>query len=670
MTIDTIKCKKSLFVFIIIALIIISSINYGNFGIVNASSTTHSFNTDTGMLNVDYAGYLSKHDLVFNSPITGTSSTNAVPIANGRVGAQIWNTNGLTMQVTDVDNSQQTSFSSGLVNLYTNPGMDTGYSRFQQRLNLYDGIATTKYDTNRTVTVMGSPNSEVLGIHVDDSRTGVSSVTVDLSMWDLSGLPASSTSMYLDEPSMGTWKTVSSYADSSGAGISRGQTDANHFGYTLAASVEGANFTTSVVGNDKVRLTITPTSSYTIWIANATRINAPNYDSVSQAKKLLTNIKSTGYETTLSSFKEWWHDFWKSSFVQYSNSSGDADYMENMYYLSNYIIAGGAFGNYPFHHINGAYSTVKDNDASQWCGGYWYWNERDVYSPFLASNHANVLDSFFNLYLRNFNTFQSHTKSRFGVDGIWVPETIGWDGNARHTDESDFTKNIFSTGAEACHFMYNKYKYTNDLTWLNKIYPLMREVCKFYCNKLSYNSSTGKYYMASSNSHETYWNVKNALTDLAAVRSMFPMAIEASTILNQDSSLRTQWQNVMKNIQPFATDSNGYLPCDAPVPGTNNNENITCELAWPYDLTGIGYPDLSMAVNNWNKRPFPYREIWSPCAIQSARLGMGDATYSGIKTMFQKYQTYANGLGYNWNGNFEFNGTNSAAINESLMQSY
>ncbi|MDP4183504.1 MAG: carbohydrate-binding protein, partial [Bacillota bacterium] len=83
-----------------------------------------------------------------------------------------------------------------------------------------------------------------------------------------------------------------------------------------------------------------------------------------------------------------------------------------------------------------------------------------------------------------------------------------------------------------------------------------------------------------------------------------------------------------------------------------------------------GYPDLSMAVNNWNKRPFPYREIWSPCAIQSARLGMGDATYSGIKTMFQKYQTYANGLGYNWNGNFEFNGTNSAAINESLMQSY
>ena len=226
--------------------------------------------------------------------------------------------------------------------------------------------------------------------------------------------------MFLDVPDMTTWKTVSTYNDSNGAGISRGQTDRNGFGYTLAASVEGANFTTSVVNGSKVRLTITPTSSYTIWIANATRKNAPNSDSVTQAKKLLTSVKSTGYAATLTNFKNWWHNFWSSSFVQYSNS-GDADYMENFYYLCNYIIAGGAFGNYPFQHINGVYSSVKDDDASTWGGGYWYWNERDLYSSFLASNRTNVLDSFFNLYLRNYDVLKSHTQSRFGSDGIWVP---------------------------------------------------------------------------------------------------------------------------------------------------------------------------------------------------------------------------------------------------------
>ena len=238
-------------------------------GSTAAASGSHSFDPSTGTLNVDYAGYLSKHDLVFNSPITTPS--NGPTVATGRIGAQVWNSNGLTMQVTGVDNSQQTGFSSGLVNLRTSPGMDSGYTTFQQRLNLYDGTITATYDQNRTVTVMGVPNAEVFGIHVEDARSGVSSVTLDLSIWDLSGLPSSSTSMYLDEPSMGTWKTVSTYADSTGAGFSRGQTDANGFGYTLAASVEGAGYTASVVNGSTVRLTITPTSSYTIWIANATR---------------------------------------------------------------------------------------------------------------------------------------------------------------------------------------------------------------------------------------------------------------------------------------------------------------------------------------------------------------------------------------------------------------
>jgi alpha-L-fucosidase 2 len=188
---------------------------------VQASSTTHAFNTSTGILDVDYAQYLSKHDVVFNTPIT--DPLDGITVANGRVGAQVWNSNGLTMQITNVDNSQQTCFSSGLVNLYTNPGMDTGYTTFQQRLSLYDGVIITKYDSNRTVTIMGSPNSEVLGIHVDDSRTGVSNVIVDLSIWDLSGLPSSASSMFLDVPNMTTWKTVSTYTDSNGVGISRGQ---------------------------------------------------------------------------------------------------------------------------------------------------------------------------------------------------------------------------------------------------------------------------------------------------------------------------------------------------------------------------------------------------------------------------------------------------------------
>ncbi|MFF3749355.1 carbohydrate-binding protein [Streptomyces sp. NPDC002018] len=631
-------------------------------GPASASTTDAAFNNATGALNVDYASYLSKHDIVYNRP--NTNPDHGLTVGNGRIGAMAWQNNGLSMQVSGVDTSQQTAFGAGLLNLATTPAMDSGYSTYQQRLSLYDGTLTTKYDNNRTVTVMGSPNSEVMGVHVDDTRTGVSSISLELSLWDVSQLGNSG-----DVPNLDTWKTVSTYADSTGAGLSRGQADPQNFGYTLAATVEGAAYSAQVIDGRKVRLTITPSSSYTIWFTASSRVNAPGHNSVTQAKNALNSVKGTGYTTTLNNYRNWWHAFWEKSFVQYSNGSREADYMENIYYLSTYMIAAGGYGNYPFHFINGTFRAT--GDATKWSNSYWYWNQRDVYNSFLASNHPDLFTGFNKLYSRNFDALKAYTRTRYNVDGIWVPETMGWDGNARGTVNSDYTKNIWSTGAEAAYNMYLQAKYTNDNTYLrNTAYPFMREVAKFYAAKLSYDSGTGKYYVATSNSHETYWNVPNAITDLAAVRTLFPLAIQTGADLGLDADLRPQWQRILDNLIAYPSDANVYLPHTPPIAQTRNNENVAAEIIWPYDLTGIGYPDQQKAINTWNARPFPYGNVWANDAVQAARLGLGDQTFQGMKTMLRQYQNHPNGLTANTNGVFEYLGVHLTATNESLLQSY
>ncbi|MFC5828311.1 glycosyl hydrolase family 95 catalytic domain-containing protein [Nonomuraea insulae] len=627
-----------------------------------ASTTDAAFDQAAGALNVDYQGYLSKHDVVYNRP--NTNPLHGLTVGNGRTGAMVWNQNGLTMQVSGVDLAQQSAFAAGLVNLSSTPGMDTGYSTYQQRLSLYDGTLTTRYDSNRTVTVLGSPNSEVMGIHVEDTRAGVSGVALDLSMWD----PATVTNSG-DVPDLTTWKTISTFADSAGAGLSRGQSDANGFGYTLAATVEGAGFTTQVVDGRKVRLNITPTSGYTIWITASSRLNAPNRDSVAQARNQLASVKSTGYATTYTNYRNWWHSFWGRSFVQYANGSGDADYMENVYYLSTYMIAAGGYGSYPLHFINGVFRATQD--ATKWSNAYWYWNQRDVYNSFLASNHTDLMDGFNRLYSRNYAALKSYTQTRYGVDGLWVPETMGWDGNARGTVGSDYTKNILSTGYEAAYNMYLRYRYTNDVNYLRDVaYPYMRETAKFYSAMLSHDSATNTYYMANSNSHETYWNVRNAITDLAAVRAIFPLTIQVSQQLGLDAGLRSGWQNVLDHLVPYSIANGAYQPHQPPIAQTRNNENVSAELIWPYDITGIGYADYQTAVNTWNQRPFPYGNVWSNDAVQAARLGLGDQAYQGMKTMLQKYQNYPNGMTNNTNGVFEYLGVHLSAMNEALMQSY
>jgi hypothetical protein len=620
-----------------------------------------AFDPQTGMLNVHYDEYLPKHDIVYNKP--NTNPLYGLTVGNGHVGAMVWSDNGMTMQVANVDASQQTAFSAGLVNLYTTPGMDTGFTSFQQRLALYDGSLITQYDKDRTVTIMGVPNSEVIGIHVEDSRSNVNTVSLDLSLWDLSMLQN-----FGNVPDLNTWKNVSTYTDANGAGISRGQTDANHFGYTMAATVSGANFTTQVVSGSKVRLSITPSPSYTIWLAVATRLNAPNNDSVTQAKMLLSTAKASDYASTLSQYQDFWHSFWAKSFVQYSNTAGDADYLENLYYLSTYLIAAGGSGNYPFHFINGVFRATEDN--TKWSNAYWYWNERDVYNSFLASNHADILAVFNNMYSRNSAALKSFTNTRYGIDGIWVPETMGWNGNADGTVGSDYTKNIFSTGTEAAENMYAQYAYTNDADYLkNTAYPFMKEVVKFYVQKLSKDSS-GHYYMLSSNAHETYWNVENAITDLAAVRSLFPVAIATAKKLGLDADSTPTWQSVLDNLVAYPTDGTSYLPYQPPIGQAMNGENVACELIWPYSVTGIGAPDYAMAVSTWNTRPSPYGNVWANDAIQAARLGLGDQANQGMKTMLHKYQNYPNGFTNNTNGVFEYFGVHLSVMNESLLQSY
>jgi hypothetical protein len=620
-----------------------------------------AFDAIQGALNVKYPEFMSKQDIVYGAP--NTDPIKALGFGNGKTGAMVWSQNGLTLQVSGVDLSQQSAFAAGNVALQTTPAIDASASGFEQRLVMYDGTLVTRYGDGRVITMLGAPKSEVLGIHVEDDRNDVTAITLDLSLWDLADLANAG-----NVPDLSTWKSVSTFADADVAGLSRGQTDANSFGYTLAATVEGATFTTQNVGGSHVRLSITPSKSYTIWLSAASRLNAPNHDSVAAAKKLLGDSKTAGYDETAADFKAFWNGFWQRSFVQYGNQDGAADYLENLYYLSTYMIAVGAYGNYPFHFINGVWRATQDK--TKWSNAYWYWNQRDVYHSFMASNHVDVVEPFNHMYSRNSAALKTFTNSHFGVDGIWVPETMSWDGNADGTVNSDYTKLIYSTGMEAAMNMYAQYRYTGDETYLkDTVYPFMKEATTFYTEMLSKDGG-GKYFMSNSNAHETYWGVKNAITDLAAVRAMFPIAIALSEKLDLDANLRPEWQDVLDNLVPYPTDATTYLPHEGTTAQERNGENVSCELIWPYNVTGLGAPDYERAVATWKARPNPYDNVWANDAIQAARLGLGKEAFDGMKIMLQKYQSYPNGMTNNSNGVFEYLGVHLLAMNESLLQSY
>ena len=72
-------------------------------------------------------------------------------------------------------------------------------------------------------------------------------------------------------------------------------------------------------------------------------------------------LEVLGPESQLDGGDGFWNGFWQKSFVQYSNQDGAADYLENLYYLSTYMIAVGAYG---------AYFTTNDGGRN-WSSAKW-----------------------------------------------------------------------------------------------------------------------------------------------------------------------------------------------------------------------------------------------------------------------------------------------------------
>ncbi|WP_287128708.1 glycosyl hydrolase family 95 catalytic domain-containing protein [Candidatus Cyanaurora vandensis] len=456
----------TLFVFLIVVFLSISAQ-------VDAQSMTKSFNTTTGQRDVNYAGYLSKHDLVYRRSIADRAD--GIPVGTGKVGALIYDQgSSVKLHITGVDASPHTMFASGRVAISANPPLPS--VNIERRLSLHDGTAIIKNSSNNNtvkMTVFGDPNSELLAIKVEDPRVGSGrSYTIDLDIWDNSivncngggGFPPG-------DPS--SWSTATTGKETNpenpvAIALSRGQSDPNNYGYTMRVNHQNGSkggsptVNSFVLNSTAARLVIyNPSPDFTIWIAVASRVNATGYNSEGAAFNIIGNARRVGASAILNSFTGFWHSFWSKSFVQYSSTSADArtdyDYLENLWYLHHYVVASASRGKNPFHFMAGVHRFNEDCEGnpyfnpSFWTAGYWHFNQRISLFPLLASNHAEFLDSYHNFYKSSTEDIKAITLRKFSgtcenqtcvarpnksctcdadcaVEGMWTPEVLAFDG--------------------------------------------------------------------------------------------------------------------------------------------------------------------------------------------------------------------------------------------------
>jgi hypothetical protein len=177
--------------------------------------------------------------------------------------------------------------------------------------------------------------------------------------------------------------------------------------------------------------------------------------------------------------------------------------------------------------------------------------------------------------------------------------------------------------------MYEYSLYKGDENYIKeKVYPFMREICLFYAYHLK-KDENGTYYIYPSNAHENFWRVMNPQTDLAAIKSCFPILINMYDKYGGDRIERDRFEEILNHLAPFpkgkwltkitpnirditwhgttvvGVDTTIDMFAQAIIVGDNkvhNYHGIDYYTVYPFELTLPGDNDYQTAVNTFENR--------------------------------------------------------------------
>ena len=646
-----------------------------------------------GKFNVDTANLVRRSDIALGQP--PLQPKQSMDLGNGVFGVAAWAAGGFTAQLNRVDTFPDHRSAGQLVI----PGLAamTSAADYQGTVDLYDATYRQSGGGMTATTYVRADKDEIVVDVTGADPASTQTASVNLQSGRHPTAAASGSTATLAE----TWVDDGSSGGNKSAGGGTGKT----FGSLAALTAGGRSVTASTPDANTVRVTFNPNADGSFRVV----VGVPHWtggDAAATAATLLGDDASASSSSLQSAHLDWWHSYWgRVGLVKLSSTDGVADYMENIRNIYLYTAAASERGDYPSSQagVNDLFNFTRD--SQQWGGGdYWFWNDRMQIAANISSGATELNSPFFTMYGNDVASLEAWTRMMWPMSqGYCLPETMRFDGTGYYIDGANgnnscdsstgtsFNKLTLTSGAELASWVWRQYQDTDDKAFLQRFYPLISEPTKFL---LSYSTvgSDGKLHTYPSNAHETQWGVHDPITDISAMKMLYPIAVQAAQTLGVDPALVTQLQTAIPEILDFPrtdkathrqlktaandTDGNTVLgfSSDASA-GYHNNENLDLEPVWPYNLIGDTSPLFDLAKTTYNARQFKNSNSWTYDPVQAARLDMGDQVAATLKLSTQTFQVYPSGMAA-WNVNNlsepydEHSGVTTLAINEALATDY
>lgn len=607
-----------------------------------------------------------RNDVVYLSP--ATEPYEALPLGNGQLGVMVRNQGGMTYLFNHGSffasaDQNQLLISSGELTLRLPEAWMQGF--VEERLVLHDGKLVTRFrsgDEAHVVTSWIAEGLDVLVVEIQSSAT-LPDLSTELWVWPRVG--------YAGDPLGPETKRVAAdgHAALTTVGLSKMRATA------LVVESPVADQGHAKIDGDRAILMIPAAGrkSMTILAANPVTLGNDLTDAMALKESLavLARARDAGVEELRKQHHTYWHDFWSKSSVVMHSDDGLANYVENLYHLFLYTMAGCSRGADAPKYNGGNYLLL--NDWRSLGGQYWHRSTREMVWPLLASDHAELCSPFIDLYLRNVPAFERLARDFYEVEGACVEEALNRDGSGDKAD-NQFRSLYLTTGTEVAQQLHQYYLYTGNERFLtDKVYPFMKKTVAFHLSFVN-RESDGRYHVYPSNARETYWWVKDSTTDLAALKAVLPILISTSERLGVGTKERAHWKDVLKNLAPFVTQDDALAPAQfldrfpksrfekvaavyRPIEERRTTlakrnafhaENVVCDPVYPWGLITLDSPadELERMRTTYRQRPFQawtFDNAWDWSAPAAARLGMTDEVLKCLRDYLRNIQVFPNG---------------------------
>lgn len=245
--------------------------------------------------------------------------------------------------------------------------------------------------------------------------------------------------------------------------------------------------------------------------------------------------------------REWWHAFYKKSFVSLNDG-----FYENFYNIQLYKLACASRENGRPFDTCGPWLT----DNTRWPGTWWNLNVELTVSPLYTSNHIDIAKCVSNALKNHFDDLVNNVPERYRRDcaalgrsterTLFSPVTEP--GNLKSFNSSREGGNLIW----ALFYCYTEYKMTGNETLLTGvIYPLLKRAVQYYLYFL-YTGDDGRLHLKATLSPEYLKSDSDDVNyDLSLLRWGLIKLCELSKQLGTDEEKRAEWQKTLDNLTDF-----------------------------------------------------------------------------------------------------------------------